>query len=156
MRAIFLIILATFFISSGLQAQAPPTAAPASEPRTRVEWSRDTVDFGEIEEGAYVLDSFIVKNTGDAPYIIREIKTTCNCELIKYPKKPILPGQSATIRIEFDSHFKSGVVTPGLVVYDNSIPNRRSILYLKGYIVPRRKVMVIKIPSSKTMPVKKD
>jgi len=126
-----------------MQAQ---TGEPAAEPvpNTRIEWNRDTLHFGEIEEGTLLLDSFIVKNIGDAPYLIRDIKTTCDCTLVKYPKKPIPPGKSGTIRLEFESVGKSGATYPGLVVYDNSSPNARSILYLNGYIIPRRKIQVIK------------
>ncbi len=126
-----------------MQAQSDENANPAPH-YTQVVWNRDTFHFGEIEENILLLDSFIVKNIGKEPYIIREIKTTCDCALVKYPKKPILPGQSGTIRIEFDSTGKSGAAYPGIVVYDNSRPNRRSILYLDGFIIPRRKIQVIR------------
>lgn len=125
-----------------MQAQSGPNANPAPH-YTQVVWNRDTSHFGEIEEGILRLDSFIVKNIGKEPYIIREIKTTCDCALVKYPDT-IQPGRSGTVRIEFDSTGKSGAAYPGIVVYDNSAPNRRSILYLDGFIVPRRKIQVIR------------
>ena len=108
-------------------------------PRTPVSWNRDTIRYGQIEDGTIVLDSFRVTNTGVYPYIIKEVKTSCDCTILQYPKYPVMPGESATIRIEFNSQGKLGPTTPGIVVYDNSEPNARSIMYLDGAVLPRVK-----------------
>lgn len=110
-----------------------------SIPRTTVSWNRDTIRYGQIEDGAIVLDSFRVTNTGVYPYIIKEVKTSCDCTILQFPKYPVMPGESATIRIEFDSQGKLGHTTPGIVVYDNSTPNARTIVYLDGAVLPRVK-----------------
>lgn len=106
---------------------------------TTVTWNRDTLEFGVIEEGAILLDSFVVTNTGALPYQIRSVRSSCDCTVLRYPKTPVQPGKTASIRIEFDSHGKAGMTQPGIVVYDNSTPNLRSILYLNGRVVPRKK-----------------
>ncbi len=120
-----------------IQLKTQDAGAPL--PRTTVRWNRDTIHFGTIEEGSILLDSFKVTNTGKQPYIIKEIKTSCDCTVLKYPEYPVMPGETATIRIEFDSRGKSGATEPGIIVSDNSIPNSRTILYFKG-IVQQRKV----------------
>lgn len=107
--------------------------------KTTVQWVPDTLFFGEINEGIILLDSFKVINKGDQPYVIRSVKTSCDCTVLRFPKEPIPPGQSATIRVEFDSAGKAGDALPGIVVYDNSRPNMRNILYLSGHIIPRKK-----------------
>lgn len=106
---------------------------------TTVRWNRDTVHFGKVEEGRILLDSFKVTNTGREPYIIREVKTSCDCTVLRYPNFPVMPGETATLRIEFDSRGKIGRTIPGIIVYDNSSPNARNLLYLKGEVVPRKK-----------------
>jgi Protein of unknown function (DUF1573) len=111
---------------------------------TQIAWNRDTLYFGEIEEGSFLLDSFVVTNVGTRPYAIREVRTSCDCTVIKFPQRPIQPGESAAVRIEFDSTGKAGHARPGIIVYDNSYPNARSILYLDGDVTPRRKVKVIR------------
>lgn len=95
--------------------------------------------FDNIYEGAILLDSFRVTNTGERPYMIRDVKTSCDCTVLKFPKEPLLPGQTAAIRVEFDSAGKAGPAQPGIIVYDNSKPNSRNILYLSGYIIPKKK-----------------
>jgi hypothetical protein len=107
--------------------------------KTTVQWEPDTLFFENMNEGDILLDSFKVTNTGEHPYLVRSVKTTCDCTLFRVPKKPLMPGETATIRVEFDSAGKSGVAQPGIIVYDNSSPNLRSIIYLSGYIIPRTK-----------------
>lgn len=107
-------------------------------PRTTVEWSRDTVFFGKILSGVIVFDSITVRNTGKAPYIISDIKTACNCTVVAKPEYPVMPGESAVIRIKFDSIGRVGTMLAGIVVYDNSRPNLRSIMYVAGEVLPRK------------------
>lgn len=107
--------------------------------RTTVQWLPDTLFFGDVYEGAILLDSFMVTNTGDQPYLIRDVKTSCDCTVLRFPKHPVMPGEKAVMRLEFDSSGKAGHTQPGIIIYDNSAPNSRNILYLKGNIIPRKK-----------------
>lgn len=131
----FILLLLLMIAGSSAWSQADP--APAGW--TTVTWNRDTLDFGVIEEGVILLDSFVVTNTGTVPYQIRSVRTSCDCTVLRYPRAPIQPGKTASIRVEFDSRGKAGLAQPGIILYDNSTPNERSILYLNGRIVPRKK-----------------
>jgi Protein of unknown function (DUF1573) len=111
--------------------------------KTTVKWQPDTLHFGTIEEGEILLDSFQITNTGLNPYFIREVKTTCDCTVLRYPTYPVQPGETASIRIEFKSKGKAGDATPGIIIYDNSSPNKRNIVYLQGTVTPRKKPKVI-------------
>jgi len=112
---------------------------PDKMPTTSVRWNRDTIRFGQVEEGRIVLDSFKVTNIGREPYVIREVKTSCDCTVLRYPNFPVMPGETATLRLEFDSRGKIGAAMPGIIVYDNSSPNARNLLYLKGIVTPKKK-----------------
>jgi hypothetical protein len=111
---------------------------------TTVQWLRDTLSYGEIDEGFIYIDSFTVINTGVAPYIIHSTKSGCDCTVLHYPEFPVMPGDTATVRVEFDSNKKVGRARPGVILYDNSRPNRRNILYLDGIVLPRKAVKVIR------------
>ncbi len=111
---------------------------PAYMPRTRVAWDRDTIRFGVMEEGSVLIDSFTVRNIGTAPYVVHDIRSACDCTLLEKPVYPVLPGESLTLRIEFNSKGKAGDTEAGVVLFDNSSPNTRNILYLIGRIVPRQ------------------
>jgi hypothetical protein len=107
--------------------------------KTKVFVSRDTIDLGIIEEGRTKLDSFIITNRGVNPYLIFSTKTACDCSVLRLPTYPIKPNESSTIFVEFDSTQKEGPFNIGLVVYDNSTPNARQIVYLKGNVKRRAK-----------------
>jgi hypothetical protein len=111
---------------------------------TTVQFTRDTLPFGQIEEGYILLDSFVVVNTGNAPYFIYSTKSSCDCTVVEYPTFPVMPGDSATIHLTFESANKAGHARPSIIVYDNSSPNQRHILYLDGYITPKKAVKVIR------------
>ncbi|MFN0014204.1 MAG: DUF1573 domain-containing protein [Saprospiraceae bacterium] len=104
-----------------------------------VHFDRDTFFFNDVSEGTPVATSFEVVNRGTVPYIIADYKTTCDCTVLKIPSHPIMPGEKAVLHVEFDTSGKLGMATPAIILYDNSTPNRRQILYLKGAISARNK-----------------
>lgn len=110
-----------------------------TDDRTTVRWAKDTLQLGQVYEGDALIDSFQVTNTGSRPYIIKDIKATCDCTVLRRPSYPIMPGETASVRVEFDSRGKVGRTTPGVVVYDNTRPNGRHIVYLNAEVLPRVK-----------------
>jgi hypothetical protein len=121
-----------------LELLAKSAGQGAKPPHTEVRWSNDTLSYQIIEEGMTVIDSFTVQNIGKYPYIIYSNKTSCDCTILRAPEFPVMPGESAVVRVEFNSANKIGKTRAGIVLFDNSAPNRRSILYLDGEILPRR------------------
>ena len=110
-----------------------------TDDRTTVRWAKDTIQIGRVDEGEVYTDSFMVTNTGSRPYIIKDVKATCDCTVMRRPTFPVMPGETAAIRVEFDTRGKIGRSTPGVVVYDNTRPNGRHIVYLNADVVPRVK-----------------
>jgi len=110
-----------------------------TDDRTTVRWAQDTIQLGQVGESDVITDSFLVTNTGAKPYIIKDVKATCDCTVLRRPTYPLMPGETAAIRVEFDPRGKIGKTTPGVVVYDNTRPNGRHIVYLNAEVVPRVK-----------------
>ena len=60
-------------------------------------------DFGEIEKGTPVETVFSYTNTGKAPLVITNIKSSCGCTIPKdWSKEPLAPGASASFIVKFD------------------------------------------------------
>ncbi|WP_320814157.1 DUF1573 domain-containing protein [Flavobacterium sp.] len=74
----------------------------------KIELDKIEHDFGTINEGDIVETVFIVKNTGDSDLIIADAKGSCGCTVPEPPKEPIAPGQSAPIKVSFNSSGKPG------------------------------------------------
>ena len=62
-------------------------------------------DFGEIpRKGGDIEHEFPFENDGDAPLVIVRAQTSCTCLKISYPKRPVAPGASGTIRVVYEPH----------------------------------------------------
>lgn len=103
------VLIATFAQSS--KAQGKPV----------LQFDSLNYDFGYIYEGDSAVHYFVFKNVGNAPLIIDEVKTTCSCTASDWPKYPIQPGASGSIRVEFDTHDKpEGSYAKGINMYSNA------------------------------------
>ena len=71
--------------------------------KSEITFEKMVIDYGTIEKGANGVRDFIFTNTGDAPLIISNVKSTCGCTIPKKPEKPILPGESDKIQVKYDT-----------------------------------------------------
>jgi hypothetical protein len=74
----------------------------------KVQLSKEVHDFGTIDEGTVAETEFYVTNTGKTDLIISAAKGSCGCTVPQHPKDPIKPGDSAPIKVSFDSKGKPG------------------------------------------------
>ena len=77
--------------------------AIAQEKMAKIEFEKTTIDYGTIEKGADGVRVFKFKNTGDAPLIISNVKSSCGCTIPKKPKEPIMPGDTGEIEVKYDT-----------------------------------------------------
>ena len=76
-------------------------ADPVSGPMMQFE--RKVIDYGEIEKGSDPLRQFIFTNIGMEPLVIKSAKGSCGCTVPDYPKEPIMPGQTGSIDVRYDT-----------------------------------------------------
>jgi hypothetical protein len=91
-------------------------------------------DFGRISEGEKVSYSFKFQNTGKSDLLISNVIASCGCTVPSYPKRPISPGESEFINVQFDSKGRSGNFTKDITIYANTIPNSIQLI-IKGNII---------------------
>lgn len=60
-------------------------------------------DAGEVVKGEFITARFTVKNTGDYPLVIADVKGSCTCTVAKKPEEPISPGKTAEIIAQVDT-----------------------------------------------------
>ncbi|WP_250434214.1 DUF1573 domain-containing protein [Hanstruepera flava] len=67
-------------------------------------------DFGEIEAKTAVETVFSYTNTGDAPLVITDIKSSCGCTVPQdWSKEPLAPGDSGQFTVKFNGSGKNKV-----------------------------------------------
>lgn len=68
-------------------------------------------DFGSILQGTPQETIFTFTNTGDAPLIITDAKSSCGCTIPQYPKDtPIAPGEKGEMVVKFNGSGKNQVI----------------------------------------------
>ena len=91
----------------------------AQAQQAKIRFKEDTVDYGSIEKGSDGVRVFEFTNTGDAPLIISDVKSSCGCTVPKKPDGPIAPGASSTIQVKYDTN-RVGPIRKTVTVYSNA------------------------------------
>ena len=103
---------------------------------TTISFEHTARDFGHVESGPTYTAAFKYKNTGKANLYISSADASCGCTVAKWSSDPILPGESGTITVDFDSKGRSGEQLKTVTVTTNTDPNKNvltihTFLYLK-------------------------
>ncbi|GAA3567696.1 DUF1573 domain-containing protein [Snuella lapsa] len=68
-----------------------------------IEFDKTEHDFGEIDAKTQVETVFKYKNTGDAPLVITDIKSSCGCTVPKdWSREPLAPGATGQFSVKFN------------------------------------------------------
>ena len=97
-----------------------------------MEFESTEVDYGNIIQESDPFRYFNFTNTGDAPLVIKHAKGSCGCTVPTYPKEPILPGESAQIKVRYDTK-RVGPFTKTVTLTTNESVEKR-ILRIKGKV----------------------
>ncbi|HLG02088.1 MAG TPA: DUF1573 domain-containing protein [Bacteroidia bacterium] len=81
---------------------APATGAATADPGYK--FDKVDHDYGTIPKGADPYCSFKLTNTGKTPLVIQSATGSCGCTVPEYPKEPIAPGQTITIKVRYDTN----------------------------------------------------
>lgn len=93
-------------------------------------------DFGNIVQGTPQETVFTFTNTGEAPLIITDAKSSCGCTVPQYPKNtPIAPGESGEMVVKFNGSGKSQV-TKTVTVTANT-EKGSELLRIKAFVTPK-------------------
>lgn len=76
-------------------------------------------DFGELTSGDKAETNFVFTNTGKAPLILSNVRSSCGCTVPTWTKEPILPGKKGTIKVVYDSN-RIGPINKQITVESNS------------------------------------
>ncbi|MCC5945825.1 MAG: DUF1573 domain-containing protein [Bernardetiaceae bacterium] len=123
----FLIFLAVLIFISTTMALA----------QADIHFEEDRYEFGEVKEGQKVKRTFTYKNTGNAPLILSDLRTTCGCTVSEWDKNPLPPGEQNKITVVFDTKGKVGRQHKTVSVLSNSAQNPVAKLRLYGNVLPK-------------------
>jgi hypothetical protein len=116
----------------------PNAGLPASvlKDTTSVSFSEYEYDFGNIIEGESVTHVFTFTNTGKNDLIIANAVGSCGCTVPVYPKTPVKPGETDSVKVTFNSTGKSGDQNKSVTITCNTSSHIERLL-MKGNVKPK-------------------
>ncbi|WP_442264904.1 DUF1573 domain-containing protein [Tenacibaculum sp. ZS6-P6] len=102
-------------------------------------FEKELINYGKVAQGSDGLRVFEFTNIGDAPLIIKHIKSTCGCTVPQKPEKPIMPGEKGKIAISYDTK-RPGNFSKAITVFSNA-KEERKMLKIKGFIATSEKAI---------------
>lgn len=133
-----LLILAAFialFSAIPAAAQKMKIGDPTKN-NGKVEFEPMQIDAGEVPYGVPVERAYTVKNISDEDLIILNVKSGCHCTVVDWPKEPLQPGQSGSIKITYDA-LKEGQFYKIVSVNTNFDPEVGVGLSMTGTVLPK-------------------
>lgn len=94
-------------------------------------------DFGKLEVGRTMRHVFRVTNEGDYPLVLAERESSCICTVAELEDRPILPGETAEITLEWNAPAKARPGEPyrQWTAIDTNDPQQASVtLVVEGHL----------------------
>lgn len=64
----------------------------------------DIVNYGSIDKDSDPYRELSFTNTGNEPLIIENAKGSCGCTVPTWPKEPIMPGETSSLKIRYTTN----------------------------------------------------
>lgn len=104
----------------------------------KVEFVKNTHDFGKVEESAGTVSTeFVFKNTGKAPLIIQRVQASCGCTTPEYTKEPVLPGKTGVIKVTYSTVGRPGTFNKEVTIFTN-VPDDIYKVHIKGEVIRKK------------------
>lgn len=98
-------------------------------------FEQETINYGKVEQSSDGVRVFEFTNIGDAPLLIKDIKSSCGCAVPQKPEKPIMPGEKGQISVSYDTR-RLGAFSKAITIFSNAKRERMSIK-IKGYVTSK-------------------
>ncbi|HOD10997.1 MAG TPA: DUF1573 domain-containing protein [Flavobacterium sp.] len=112
----------------------------------------NTIDYGTVnKEDDNGLRIFEFTNTGDAPLIISDVKSSCGCTVPSKPTEPIQPGKTGKIEVKYNMN--PGPIRKTITVESNAVnyDEGRVALKIKGEVVVKPVVNLLEKKNTSPM-----
>ncbi|MBT5508064.1 MAG: DUF1573 domain-containing protein [Flammeovirgaceae bacterium] len=110
---LFVLIVGTLFAQESAVFEEPKNGP-------KIVFSEDRHEFGDIIQGDVIEHVFEFTNSGNAPLVLQDVKTTCGCTVPEWPRSPLAPGATAELKVKFNSAGKIGIQNKVITVISNA------------------------------------
>ncbi len=111
-------------------------ASAQIETGAKIEFKKETHDYGTVKFGENGDCTFEFKNSGNEPLIISNAKGSCGCTVPDWPKEPIAPGETGKITVHYDTQ-RAGAINKSVTINSNAINEPIKVIRIKGNVLPQ-------------------
>jgi hypothetical protein len=129
-KLLILVTLAALFAS--FSCSQTPRMAEEEKGSAAISFETTEHDFGIIMEGAQASFNFVFKNTGKAPLVLNNVRSSCGCTVPEWPTRPILKGDEGRIKVSYNTRV-IGTFSKKITVYSNA-SETPIVLSVKGTV----------------------
>lgn len=128
---IIFILIAAVIILGGILVFSNTQNNSGLQPKILV--SEEEWDFGKVIQGEKPIHIFIVKNVGEGDLIIESLKPSCGCITLSISTTRIQPGESAELKVSYDTTDYVGKDEKHIHIYSNDpqVPDKRINLFVE-------------------------
>lgn len=127
------LLVAASLLAQGTAAAPDPAAGPKA---VAVEAIKDV---GFVPKGEMASHEFELRNDGQAPLEVLEVRTSCGCTVAEFDRV-IAPGQTGKVRVTLDTSTFSGPVSKGVTAFTNDPATPSIELTIRANVEPFIKV----------------
>ena len=132
----------TFIFVYSQQGVNPPVGIDEKKQEEKIsgatiDFESKVVDYGVVEHNSNREREFIFTNNGTEPLIIKNAKGSCGCTVPTWPREPVMPGSTESIKVNYDTK-RVGKFTKTITLTTN-VDKRPVILTVKGEVKPAPK-----------------
>lgn len=117
------------FSTSGFSQEEPKVNGP------QISFDKETHDYGSIPLNGDGNCVFTFTNIGNEPLVLSNVRAGCGCTVPQWPREPVLPGESAEIKVRYTTLNRPHTINKTIVVTSNSVKKETIVLRIKGQVV---------------------
>jgi hypothetical protein len=126
LTAVLLLSLAVSAAAAGAQGPAPQAGAKKG---ARIAVEPASFDFGQALQNKTLNHDFVLRNVGDEPLRIEDVKTTCGCTAALPNARVVAPGGQTRLQVSLQTRTAEGRLEKGVTIRSND--PTRNVLEIK-------------------------
>ena len=111
--------LPTNLVNNPLTADGMDTIAASR--KATMDFVDTAHDFGKVHQNEIAEHDFVFTNNGKSPLIINSATGSCGCTVASYPRTPVAPGKTDTMKVSFNSAGKHGHQIKSVTIHTNTL-----------------------------------
>ncbi len=95
----------------------------------------NSIELGEVKAGETIVKEFEIINTGKSDLMIKKVKGTCSCITAESSTTVVKPGETAKIKVSFNTTGRKGDEYKPVYIYTNDHTSPETVVNVKAKVV---------------------